>query len=96
MKPEQIRLARDLLQLAQADLALAMDVHPQTISKWERGQLDPSPIQREILRGVLYNAASVDHEQRLVGKEIRRRLYRSDLFGAHAALVGHAYQRRKP
>lgn len=43
MKPEQIALARELLGLTQAQLGQVLDVHPRTVSKWERGVLATGP-----------------------------------------------------
>lgn len=43
MKPAEIRSIREKLFLTQDQLAQLLGVHSMTISKWERGLLQPSP-----------------------------------------------------
>jgi putative transcriptional regulator len=40
---------RAALGLKQADLALVLGVHSMTVSKWERGELVPTPYQQALL-----------------------------------------------
>ncbi len=91
MKPEQLTLARELLQLTQQQLAQVLDVHPRTVSKWERGQLQPSPLRLAILSGVLHQQ-SRESDPRTVGQTIRAHLDTGDLLRAHVALGVYAYR----
>jgi DNA-binding transcriptional regulator YiaG len=43
MTPQQVRTIRERLGLTQAQLAEALDVQPNTVARWERGEL---PISR--------------------------------------------------
>lgn len=72
MKPEQLALARELLELTQRELAQVFDVHPRTISKWERGVQSPSMTRKLIMQGVLDHAAIID--PRCAGSDIREKL----------------------
>lgn len=49
MKPKRIKKIRDKLQYNQVHLAQILDVHPITVSKWERGILKPSAWQESLL-----------------------------------------------
>lgn len=42
MRPEELRRERRRLRMTQAELADAIDVHSNTLAKWERGE---QPIQ---------------------------------------------------
>jgi transcriptional regulator with XRE-family HTH domain len=42
MRPEELRKERRRLRMTQAELGAAIDVHTNTIAKWERGE---QPIQ---------------------------------------------------
>lgn len=70
MKPEQLTLARELLRLTQAQLALALDVHPQTISKWERGVVRLSAMHRRIFDGLLQPTSTREYWE--TGQSIRQ------------------------
>ncbi len=72
MKPEQIRVARDLLRLSQAQLAQAMGVHRQTVSKWERGVAKLTWMQKRILEGVLKPTSSREYWE--TGQGIRQEI----------------------
>ncbi len=41
MTAAEIRRRRDELGLTQAQLGAALDVHPNTVAKWERGEQTP-------------------------------------------------------
>ena len=45
-----IRRIRDGLGLTQGQLAELLGVHPLTVSKWERGLLEPGPHHEALLR----------------------------------------------
>lgn len=48
------KMLRESLGLSQAMLAQLLGVHPMTVSRWERGVLNPDPY-----RAILLEAASV-------------------------------------
>lgn len=48
---------RKALGWTQSQLAHVLGVHSLTISKWERGKLDPSPYQESLLRNFAYAAS---------------------------------------
>ena len=50
MLPQQIKKIRKSLKLTQAEFAQLFGVHAMTISKWERGCLEPSPYQFALIR----------------------------------------------
>ena len=56
MSPADLARIRQLLRLSQAELAALLGAHPMTVSRWESGQLAPSPWQQALL-GVFANAA---------------------------------------
>jgi putative transcriptional regulator len=49
MTPEEIVSIRKSLGLAQADFARLFDAHVMTISKWERGIVEPSAYQVSLM-----------------------------------------------
>lgn len=72
MKPHEVKLARELLGLTQAELAQLLDRHAFTVSKWERGVLMPSLMHVAILSGVIRNASR--ETSRVEGHQIRQAL----------------------
>jgi molybdopterin-binding protein len=48
----ELKSLRARLGLAQRDLAALVGAHAMTVSRWERGVLEPSPHQRAILRAL--------------------------------------------
>lgn len=40
---------REALGLTQAQFGQLFDVHPMTVSKWERDKLEPSPYQQQLM-----------------------------------------------
>lgn len=85
MKPEQLTLAREVLGLTQEQLAQVLDVHPRTVSKWERSQLHPSELRIGLLSGVLKHATSSTY--RTTGAQIRQALHRGELLRALEVLM---------
>lgn len=59
MKPKAIRKA---LGLKQSEFASLFDVHPMTISKWERGEAEPSPYQMALMKRFTLRFQNVRHE----------------------------------
>jgi DNA-binding transcriptional regulator YiaG len=49
MEKEQIASLRKSLGLSQVEFGLLFDAHPMTVSKWERGVLQPSAYQQALL-----------------------------------------------
>lgn len=49
MTPDAIRKVRDSMGLTQLELGLLFNVHSLTISKWERGILEPNTRDEAIL-----------------------------------------------
>lgn len=50
MTPKEIRtLRQELLHLTQPQFGQLFGVHPMTVSKWERGQLEPNPYQTTLM-----------------------------------------------
>ena len=64
-----IRSIRERLGLTQEQLARLLGVHPLTVSKWERGLLQPTAHQEELLRS--FRVASRDEE---ASEQIRKAL----------------------
>lgn len=48
--PHGIALLRKALYMTQSGLARLLGVHEMTVSKWERGELEPTAWQGEMLR----------------------------------------------
>jgi molybdopterin-binding protein len=49
---KSLKLLRERLNLSQKDLGELLGVHVMTVSKWERGVLEPSEHQKRILRAL--------------------------------------------
>lgn len=49
---KSLKPLRTRLDLSQAELGELLGVHAMTVSKWERGVLQPSPHQRRLLRAL--------------------------------------------
>lgn len=49
MDKDQIKAVRESLGLKQGEFARLFDVHPMTVSRWERGVIEPSPLQRNMI-----------------------------------------------
>lgn len=50
MSPEQILSVRKCLKLTQTQFARFFSVHAMTVSKWERGVLEPSTLSLALLK----------------------------------------------
>lgn len=60
MNRETIRELRKKLQLSQAEFGQLVGAHPMTVSKWERGVLEPSVYQLALLNRFSTAAAGRD------------------------------------
>jgi putative transcriptional regulator len=49
MSGAQIRLIRERLGMSQMQFGQLLGVHWVTVSRWERGELKPSPYQQEMI-----------------------------------------------
>lgn len=49
----EVAAVRTGLGMTQAQLGQLLGVHPLTVSKWERGQLNPSPHQAALLQSFI-------------------------------------------
>lgn len=49
MDQQAIRALRTTLRLSQVEFAQLVGAHPMTVSKWERGVLEPKPFQVALL-----------------------------------------------
>lgn len=56
MTPEQLRFVCEIFKLSPKDLAKAMNVAPNTVHRWEKGENPPTGLQDEVLRA-LHNVA---------------------------------------
>jgi hypothetical protein len=56
MTPEQLRYIFEISQAHASDLAKAMNVAPNTVHRWEKGENPPTGLQDEVLRA-LHNVA---------------------------------------
>ncbi len=52
-----VKRTRKSLGIIQPELAILIGVHPLTVSKWERGLLEPNTYQQALLRAL--NAGSI-------------------------------------
>ncbi len=52
MSPFVIKKMRKKFRLTQVDLAMYTGVHPMTVSKWERGELNPGGAPLILLRAI--------------------------------------------
>ncbi len=57
MPPAEIRAVRQSLGMTQAQFAQLLGVHNLTVSKWERGILEPSPYHVALMRSFSLAAA---------------------------------------
>jgi putative transcriptional regulator len=76
--PPEIQRLRRALGLTQQDLARLFGIHSVTVSKWELGQLFPSPYQTALLEGL----ARSRRKNKRVGAEIVAALSRRGIVAA--------------
>lgn len=99
MMPEtagELRNARNAIGLTQLEVAQLLDVHPLTVSKWERGILTPSTWQRSLLESFV----RAERNRPGIMKEAMSRIQLAGigqgllvaLYAAHPTAVGAAPQ----
>ncbi len=64
MTPEQLRFVCDVFNLSAKDLAKAMNVAPNTVHRWEKGDNPPTGLQEEVLRALHNVALKVKDDER--------------------------------
>lgn len=87
VKPQQLVDLRKKLGLSQAQLAQLLGVHALTVSKWERGLLQPSPYQASLLESF----AKARKTNRDIGSEAGELLLTVGAVVALAALLSAAF-----
>lgn len=92
MKPHEIKLARELLRLTQAQLGQVLGVHWITVSRWERGRSPPGEFYKGIYYQLLHRADNV--KSRAVGRQVRRLLASQGSTVALYRLLGFAVNGR--
>lgn len=65
MNAEDIKKLRERLGLNQEKLGQLLDVHAMTVSKWERGVLEPTPYQSAMMDEFLSAATKKDIKSEL-------------------------------
>jgi len=50
VSPHEITTLREQLELSQTQFGQLFGIHPMTVSKWERGSLQPSLFQQALMR----------------------------------------------
>jgi putative transcriptional regulator len=83
MTPEQVSTIRNKLGLSQVQLAQLLGVHPLTVSKWERGRLEPTPHQAALLESFL----KASKAQKEIGSEVGALLMKAGVVVALYALL---------
>lgn len=81
MNTDQLRILRKTLGLNQEEFARLFDVHPMTVSKWERGESMPTAYQYGLMQKFQLAA---DKGKEEVAKELKGLLVTA---GVIAALV---------
>ena len=91
MKPEQIAALRARLGFSQVQLAQIMGVHPLTVSRWERGLLEPTPHQAALLDSF----AKAQAAQKQIGDEVGSLLVTAGVAVALFALLSAAFGKKR-
>jgi DNA-binding transcriptional regulator YiaG len=89
--PAQLSELRNRLGLSQAQLAELLGVHPLTVSKWERGLLQPSPYQESLLDSF----AKARKANKDIGKEAKEALLAAGVIVALVILLNAALSEKK-
>jgi transcriptional regulator with XRE-family HTH domain len=76
MRPEQVRMARALLNWSLDDLAAASGVHRNTISNFETGKYGGDPQKLAVIKGVLESSGVIFVDENGEGSGIRLRRFR--------------------
>lgn len=79
MTPAEIAALRKALQLSQVDFARLFDVHFMTVSKWEHGNLTPTPYQHALMEQF---RRAADAQQAQVQEQLRKLLVGAGVIAA--------------
>jgi len=90
VKAAEVFTVRDQLGLNQTQLAQLLGVHPLTVSKWERGLLEPSAHQETLLRSFRKAAKKPD-----IGEQVAAALAAMGVAFALLLLLEAAFGKRK-
>lgn len=66
MTANEVKQIREILGLTQVQLAQLMGLHPITVSKWERGESEPTPYQTNLLNHFREGARTKEVKENLV------------------------------
>ncbi len=66
MTANEVKQIREALGLTQVQLAQLMGLHPITVSKWERGESEPTPYQVNLLNHFREGARTKEVKENLV------------------------------
>lgn len=75
---------RKLLGLTQEQFSRLFDVHPMTISKWERGESQPSPYQAGLMESF---SATAQRDAKAVQEEVKKLMITAGVIAALAFLL---------
>lgn len=91
LSKDHIKQTREKLKLTQVQFGQLLGVHPLTVSKWERGQLAPTPHQQALIQsfGVAGNA------KENVGEQVAGLLVTAGVAIALFALLHAAFEDKK-
>lgn len=67
MGPKEVSNLRERLELSQSQFGQLFGVHPMTVSKWERGSLQPSLFQQALMREYAQAASKDEGSTKNVG-----------------------------
>jgi len=87
MTPAEIAAVRGRLGLSQVQFAQLMGVHPLTVSRWERGLLEPTPHQRAFLGS--FNSAAA--KRKSIGDDVAELLLSAGVAVALYTLLDAAF-----
>lgn len=86
LSKDDIKQIRDRLGFTQVQFGSLLGVHPLTVSKWERGALQPTPHQQALITS--FRTASTKQEN--VGKTVGELLITAGVIVALLALLNAA------
>jgi putative transcriptional regulator len=84
MRPQEIVQIRKLLAMTQEQFSRLFDVHPMTVSKWERGESQPSPYQVGLLESF---GQAAQRDSAAVQEEVKKLMITAGVIAALAFLL---------
>lgn len=90
-KDEISDIRKTKLNLTQVQFAQLFGVHPLTVSKWERGDLRPTPHQHALMES--FRTAGTKHEN--IGEQVAALLMTAGIAIALLALLDAAHGKNK-